>query len=324
MIAETVPQNTLQIKRLSLFVGYSCINNCRFCVVADKRVYPDKTIEKIKAELEEAYLGGAREVVFTGGEFTIRKDVFEIVGYAKKLGYLIIQAQTNGRMFASQDFCKKMLLAGMNEFSPALHGHTPQLHDFLTQRKGSFRQTVLGIYNIRKLTKDRIRILSNTVVTKYNYKFLPEIANLLIKLGVHQYQFAFVHAQGNAHRFFKDIVPKKSDILPYIKQGIELGLKRGMRVLVEAIPLCLMKGYERCVSEFYIPPTEVREMGFTIENFEEIRRKKGKIKFYKCRICKHYDICEGPWKEYPQYYGEAEFNPLLKYDEEKRFCYSAI
>lgn len=311
MSLSVLPEVPTRIKRVALFVGYSCDNNCRFCVVADKRIYPAKTTEQIKKELEEAYSDGAREVVFTGGEFTTRKDVFEIISFAKSLGYWVIQAQTNGRSFASLDFCKKILSAGMNEFSPALHGHTKQLHDFLTQRKGSFRQTVLGIYNIRKLTKGSTRILTNTVVTKFNYKFLPEIANLLINLGVHQYQFAFVHALGNADRFFEQVVPKKSDALPYLKKGLDVGVRRGIRVMAEAIPLCLMEGYEKYVSEFYIPDTELRERGYTIEKFEKVRREQGKVKFTKCKICKYCDICEGPWKEYPKYYGEEEFNPVL-------------
>jgi len=280
-------------------------------VVADKRKYPDKTTKEIKKELEEAYSKGIREVVFTGGEFTIRSDVFEIVSFAKKLGYLIIQAQTNGRMFSSMDFCKKILLAGMNEFAPALHGHNKELHDFLTRRKGSFRQTVLGIYNIRKLTQGKIRILTNTVVNKYNYKYLPQIATLLIRLGVFQYQFAFVHAMGNAYKDFRKVVPRKTDILPYLKIALDLGIKKGLRVMAEAIPLCLMRGYEPYVSEFFIPPTEVRELGNTIDKFEEVRVKEGKRKFSQCKICKYVDICEGPWKEYPEYYGDSEFKPVL-------------
>ncbi len=310
-LAPIMPQSLPKIKRVALFVGYTCINNCRFCVVADKRIYPDKSSQQIKDELSDAYRKGAREVVFTGGEFTIRNDVFEIVAFAKKLGYLIIQAQTSGRMFSSIDFCKKIILAGMNEFSPALHGHTAQLHDFLTRRKGSFRQTVLGIYNIKKITRGRIRILTNTVVNKYNYKFLPQIADLLIKLGVNQYQFAFVHALGNAERNFKTVVPKKSKVMPYLKKGLDMGAKRGMLVMAEAIPLCLMKGYEKYVSEFYIPSTEIRERGRTVDKFEEVRVKEGKVKFSKCKICKYYNICEGPWKEYPQFYGEDEFEPVI-------------
>ena len=310
MSQATSPLTKNCIKRVAIFAGYKCNNDCRFCVVADKRSFPDKTTEEIKAEIEEAFSNGAKELVLTGGECTLRADIFELVSYARKRGYLNIQLQTNGRAFSSMDFCKKMLLAGLREVGPSLHGHTAELHDFLTRRKGSFRQTVLGIHNMQKLTQRKIRILTNTVVTKYNYRFLPQIADLLINLGVRQYQFAFVHAMGNAYTSFKQVVPRKTLVLPYIKKGLERGIKKGVKVMVEAVPLCLMKGYECCVSEFYIPLTEVREVGFMVERFEEVRVNQGKVRFPKCRTCRYDGVCEGPWKEYPQAYGDREFQPV--------------
>jgi MoaA/NifB/PqqE/SkfB family radical SAM enzyme len=36
-------------------------------------------------------------------------------------------------------------------------------------------------------------VIINSVVTKDNYKEIPELAALLIKLKVTQFQFAFVH-----------------------------------------------------------------------------------------------------------------------------------
>lgn len=300
-----------KLKRGVVVVGFACNNNCRFCVTAGKRASGDKGTAEIKGEIEEAFAKGARELVLTGGECTIRKDIIDLVSFAKKCGFFIIQLQTNGRCFSDIEFCKRIIRAGMNEFAPALHGHTAELHDFLTRRPGSFRQTVLGIYNIRRLTKAKLAILTNTVITKYNYRFLPEIANLLIKLGVYQYQFAFVHAMGNALKNFKQVVPRKTDVIPYVKKGLKAGLKMNIRVMAEAIPLCLMRGFEQCVSEFHMPSTDIWEKGYTVENFEFVRKNEAKTRFSQCKPCKHFLICEGPWKEYPQFYGAEEFQPIL-------------
>jgi len=298
------------LKRASINVGFTCSNNCIFCVAAEKRSYPDKTTSEIQRELEAAYAGGARDVVFSGGECTIRKDICEIVAYAKKLGFLIINIQTNGRAFSSMEFCKDMARAGMTTLNPALHGPTAELHDKLTRRKGSFRQTVLGIHNVRTLAKGRIDILTNTVVVKDNFRHLPEIARLMVGLRVRQYQFAFVHAMGNALKFFKKVVPRKTDVAPYLKQAIDIGTRAGVRVFAEAMPMCLMQGYERHLSEFYIPSIELWDRGMRIPKFEEIRVREGKIKFPQCRRCACEDRCEGPWKEYPEYYGSEEFQPI--------------
>ena len=299
------------MKRVVIFVGYACNNNCRFCVAADKRIYGEKSTLEILKEIREAHDKGIKEIVFSGGECTIRKDILELVRFAKSLNFWSIQIQTNGRKFHSKDFCKKMLLAGMNEFAPALHGHTAKLHDFLTTKTGSFRQTVLGIYNIRTLTKGRIEILTNTVITKFNFKYLPQIARLLLRLGVRHYQFAFVHALGNAKKYFSEIVPQKTQVMPFLKKGLLLGMQKGAQVMAEAIPLCLLNGFKQYASEFYIPSTEIRERGFIIENFEDVRIREGKIKFPQCSTCKYCNVCEGPWKEYPAFFGNAEFQPIL-------------
>lgn len=296
------------LKRLDLKVGYTCINDCLFCVVADKRPFSNKSTDQIKEELKNSLDEGIREVVFTGGEVTIRDDIFEIVSYAKKLGYVNIQIQTNGRKFSSFDFTKKMVVTGMTEFAPAIHGRNAQIHDFLTRRPGSWRQTVLGIYNVKRLG---IRILTNTVITSQNYQYLPEIASLLVKLKVDQFQFAFVHIMGNALRYYKKIVPRLSQVIPYIKRGLDVGIKAGTRVMAEAVPFCLMKGYENYLSEIYLPPTQIKEVGWQIDNFEEVRKNEAKKKFLSCLECKCYDRCEGPWKEYPQLFGEEEFKPVL-------------
>lgn len=308
---KRLKKSIMTFKRATINVGFTCTNNCLFCVAADKRAAPDKTTAEIQWELEQAYAGGALDVVFSGGECTARKDIFDLVACAKKIGFIVVNIQTNGRSFASEDFCKKMLLAGMTALNPALHGHTAELHDSLTRRKGSFRQTVLGMHNIRKMTRGRVQVLANTVVVKKNYRHLPDIARLLIGLRVHQYQFAFVHAMGNALRFFQKIVPRKTDVIPYVKKAIDIGVNAELPVYVEAIPLCLMKGYERYVSEFYIPSTELWDRGRRIPKFEDIRINDGKIKFSQCQRCCREDCCEGPWKEYPEYYGDEEFQPIV-------------
>lgn len=297
-------------KRLDLKVGYTCNNNCRFCVVADKRKYGDLTTSILKSEMEKGRKS-CSSIVLTGGEVTIRKDIFELVSHAKSLGFDPIQIQTNGRMFCSKDFCEKMIKAGASEFGPALHGHTPQLHDYLTRAPGSFRQTVQGIKNLKLLKQT---ILVNSVVTKPNYIHLPKMAGLFVRLNVDQFQFAFVHPAGNAWKNFDSIVPWASLAAPYIKEGLRIGELGGVKCMAEAMPLCLMQDYERFISEGYMPETELREKcisGVQITKmFSEARKEHGKAKFKKCTSCKHNAACEGPWAEYPQRRGDREFRPL--------------
>jgi MoaA/NifB/PqqE/SkfB family radical SAM enzyme len=191
---------------------------------------------------------------FTGGEFTIRKDCLQLVCEAKKLGYSTIQVQSNGRMFSNRDFCNKIIAAGANQFSPAVHGHTPELHDYLTNAKGAFAQVIQGIRNLKSLKQE---VIVNHVIVKPNYRYAVDFAHLMVELTVDQFQYAFVHAMGSAADNFEQMVPQKSLVIPYIQRGIDVAVKGNVRVMVEAIPFCLMKGYEKYVSELYIPPTRI-------------------------------------------------------------------
>ena len=205
------------------------------------------------------------------------------------------------------DFCNKAISAGMNEFGPAIHGHIPELHDYLTRSRGSFKQTCQAINNIRSLG---LYIVPNTVVVKPNYRYLPEIGEMLVKLGVNQYQFAFVHAVGNALTNYDQMIPWVSLARSYIHKGLQKGIDAGIRVMAEAMPYCQMKGYEKYVSELYIPATEIRDIDTYDPDFEKTRQKQGKAKFPQCRECRYDLICEGPWREYPERRGNSEFIPV--------------
>jgi MoaA/NifB/PqqE/SkfB family radical SAM enzyme len=295
------------VDRIDLKVGFQCNNSCRFCVQAHKK---DLCAGRPLSELVEILRQSAdryEAVVFTGGEVTIRSDVLRLVEAARDAGYKRIHIQSNGRMFAYKNFCKDMITAGANEFGLALHGHTPELHDYLTASHGSFANTVRGIKNIRNLDH---RVITNTVITKSNYRHLPEIARLLTGLGVAQYQFAFVHIVGNAMKNALSVVPRKTLVKPFVLRGLDVGISMGVNVMTEAIPLCFLGGYEKYAAENVIPEPKIFASDCVIESFTESRIQHGKAKGPPCHECPACSLCEGPWKEYTEMFGWSEFTPL--------------
>ena len=292
------------MNRVDIKIGYQCNNKCAFCVQGDKRTYlPTKDLRVITDSLEEAFAKGQREVVITGGEPTVHPKFLEIVKVARKIGFERIQIQTNGRTFSSMPLCLKTIAAGANEFSPALHGPTAEIHDELICAPGGFVQVVRAIKNLKKLKQ---YVLTNTVITSDNYKQLPELAELFVKLNVDQFQFAFVHILGTADKNKEWLVPKKSEIMPYVKKALDIGLAAGKKVTTEAIPYCMMQGYAQCIAEEFIPETRIYDVD-TIEDYGDYRKNNGKVKFSQCKGCKYNEKCEGPWKEYVELFGDSEF-----------------
>ena len=294
-------------EKIDLKVGFLCNNKCRFCVQGNKREdYGNLELSNLVTKLEEGRKESSN-IVLTGGEATIRKDIDQLVKTAKTLDFSLIQLQTNGRMLSSLSFCERMIRAGVTEFSIALHGNKAELHDYLTRAKGSFYQTVKGIINIKKLGQF---VSTNTVITRSNYRNLPDIARLLVHLHVDQFQLAFVHPVGTAGENFNSIVPRFCLIEPYVKEGLSVGINVKKKVMTEAIPYCFMNDFYKYVAEKIIPDTKIYDLN-VIENYTEYRRTEGKAKGDNCINCNYNSICEGPWREYPEKYGWEEFNPIL-------------
>ena len=212
-------------------------------------------------------------------------------------------------MFAYEDFCLKILKAGATEFAIAIHGDSRELHDYLTNAKGSFQETLQGIKNLVKLNQ---RVMTNTVITKPNYRHLPNIARLLINTGVKRIQFAFIHIMGNVHKNKYSVVPRKTLVEPYVKKALDIGISAGVAISTEAIPYCFMVGYENCVGEEKIPRTKVFDLDYVIEDFTITRQREGKTKDSRCQKCLYFARCEGPLKEYPELFTWNEFRPIKK------------
>lgn len=292
---------------MDLKLGFSCNNRCRFCVQGDKR---HRLADLDTAELRRR-LADAREhadsIVFTGGEVTLRKDLVELVSHARELGFRTVQIQTNGRMFAYRKNCAELVAAGANEFSPALHGHTAELHDYLTRAQGSFVQTSRGIRNLKELGQP---VITNSVLTRSNYRHLPALARLLLHLDVDQFQFAFVHPLGTAEQGFHSVVPRLALVARYVAEGLDLGIRAGRVVMTEAIPPCFLPGRERYIAERVMPETRVYDATNVVESYKTYRLTEGKAKGPRCPECAWNPQCEGPWREYPDHYGWDEFVPV--------------
>jgi MoaA/NifB/PqqE/SkfB family radical SAM enzyme len=294
------------LRSLDLKVGFACNNNCLSCPQAHRRHFGDLTTGQIKGFLDAGRKKGDIQVVLTGGEPTVRKDIIEIVDYARQTGYSDVQLQTNGRMLSYKDFCKKLIDAGASSFMLGIHGSKAEVHDYLTRSPGSFEQAIQGIKNLNGFG---MPVTVNSVVSKISYKFLPETAELFAGLKVKQLQFAFMHCTGNAWENRELLLPTKTEVMPFIHKGLEIGLKAGLTMRVEAYPFCFLKGYENCSSEIHAPYKEVRDAEGLREDFNQIR-KGAKRKGPQCAECKFDLVCSGPWKEYVEMYGYGELTPV--------------
>jgi len=300
--------------RVDLKLGFACNNRCLFCVQGKKREeHGTRSLARIQQDLREGRRRGAIELVITGGEPTLQPHLLKVVRLARQLGYQRVQIQTNARRFVYADACKAAVAAGANEFSPALHAASAEVHDRLTSVSGSHAQTVGAIRNLVALGQ---RVVTNTVITTLNFRELPDLARLFVSLGVYQFQFAYVHIVGSAAENSAWLVPRKRDVMPYVFEGLVIGRNAGVRSMTEAIPFCLMRGYEDFVAERIMPDAVIYDADQVIDDYAAYRRGEGKAKRDACAQCRWDHECEGPWREYPELFGWDEFVPVPREEQE--------
>jgi len=303
-----------KIKKTVIFAGYTCNNNCRFCINWDKRTIPDRSTLEIKREIAGAKKRGSTYLEIIGGEPTIRRDILELISFAKETGFETIMMATNGRVYSYEGFAEKILKAGLNSIVFSIHGHNSKLHDYLTQSPGSYNQLRKGMENVRKAAKKlklKIDIGSNTCIVKKNYKFLPQIGKYIHDLGIDNAEFIFVDSNyGAAFRFFGKIVPKISTIAPFVHKCLDIGKKnKASHWHIRYVPLCYFQDYLDRISELQEVAnfhTEHIAPDFYNPNAEEGRKTVGRGKTERCAGCKLFNKCEGTWKEYLKNYGDRE------------------
>ena len=118
-------------------------------------------------------------LVLSGGEPLYRRDIFDLATYGINKG-LRLSLATNGTLIDSK-MADKIRDTGFARVAISLDGGNAATHDKFRAIPGSFNKAVEGIKN---LIERGVSAQINTTIAKHNYKELPEILDLALKLGV--------------------------------------------------------------------------------------------------------------------------------------------
>lgn len=289
------------INKIEIVVGFSCNNNCKFCSIGERNY--NKGTDQVKKDIQKAAIEKPREINFTGGEPTIRKDITDLIKFTKGK-VKNIRVTTNGRMFSGLDFTEKLTRAGLSGAIFSVHGVNARVHDYLTQVDGAFKQTTCGLKNLRDFTED---IDINVVINKLNYESLPELTEMLFtEYEIRSICFIYPDIDGN---LLKNLwmVPSYNEIENFLHKALDVVRNYKKTAWSLNIPPCFFKGYEKYSSLY-----ELKTKMFWPDMVTDLdkKRKEGKIKLGQCKGCKYNSVCHGVSKKYVELKGEEEIKPL--------------
>jgi MoaA/NifB/PqqE/SkfB family radical SAM enzyme len=138
-----------------------CNQACTYC---DRRSPADDLAAiawgRLCRQIDDAHQAGVGDLVFTGGEPTLRRDLSRLVAYARRLGFESIGVETNATTIDEAE-AARLAAAGLGRAYVNLTGWGPAL-DAITRDPGGFQATLRGLRALL-LTGIRVEIVVSVV-----------------------------------------------------------------------------------------------------------------------------------------------------------------
>ncbi len=154
-----------------------------------------RVIDQIAASAPDALL------ILTGGEPLLRRDIFEIAGYASRKGLWTVMG-TNG-VLVTELLADKLIEAGVKGMSLSLDALDPETHDRFRAVKGAFRNTLNGA---KVLAAKGLPFIVQTTLHSGNLADVERLAELAFSIGARVFNLYFLVPTGRG-AFYTNVTP---------------------------------------------------------------------------------------------------------------------
>lgn len=233
--AREEPQPPLSIE---LIPTDRCNLNCPSCW---RQGYTEEELQEIYSKemsderllelIDEAGEMGVAEVIFVGGGEPFMRDITldlirKIKGYEME-GDLV----TNGTLLTRR-IIHSLVRRGWNRIKFSVDGPDPETHDKLRGKSGAFEKTVDNIRYTSKLrdrfNREHPKLFFNTVVSKRNYKKLPEVVELANDLDMDGIQLLPTTAFSESSKEMQLNKEQTQELMGIIKNCVKLSKELDM------------------------------------------------------------------------------------------------
>ena len=161
-------------------VTQRCNLRCVHCYAHSKDMeYKNElTTEEGKALIDDLAEFGSPVILFSGGEPLMRKDLPELVSYARSKGIRAV-ISTNGTMI-TEEMAKKLKDIGLSYVGISLDGMR-ETNDKFRGIEGSFDKALQGLHNCQK---EGIKVGLRFTINRHNVHDIPAIFDLMEKENI--------------------------------------------------------------------------------------------------------------------------------------------
>ena len=168
-------------------VTNACNLRCRHCFLSEpgKRLVGELPKDRALRLIDDFVEAGVKNLLLSGGEPLLRKDLLEIVERAARS--MSVSINTNGIYLP--EMAQDLRNAGLSMVQVSLDGATPETHDLL-RGKGSFKRTMRGLMKCRESGFERIFIM--TTMHRANVGELHQLVKMATDMGIGLRTITFV------------------------------------------------------------------------------------------------------------------------------------
>jgi len=126
----------------------------------------------------KGFLDKKHDIILSGGEPLLKKDILELVRYIAKSGYKV-SLETNSYLI-DEELAKAIQSSGLWRICISLDSLTENAHDLLRGRKGSYGKVMKGIEYLNRLCPS-VGINIQTIIMEQNLNELKKLAEWVNK-----------------------------------------------------------------------------------------------------------------------------------------------
>lgn len=298
-------------------VGYGCNENCTFCHTLEYR-HENGTSADVHRKIDRARALGHTMVVLSGGEPTIRPELFEWAAHVAKSG-MDFGLVTNGLLLAYPDALARLLESRLKYVYMSLHGGSAEVHQRVV-RADTFGPAMQALSN---LTGKGLDLTVNAVIVKQNLDGLNALVDAVLPFPDAVIKFSMLQPKGGGKALFDTLTPRVADVAARVRGAIAHGLSRGAprtRFVHDGLPFCLLPGledrYDDLRTHRFATMVETDESDF--HPVDDV----AKVQPEPCLGCSLRGACPGLYRGYHEAFGHDELKPVRGAARSNSFNYT--